>query len=212
MAISLVGTEKGSDELKYLRDIEKLLKDKIPEADAPEDYAGDVKALRARKALPKPEAPKQDTRSGRGKSKKKKNRARFSKDREKKGPETARGVSRDPQKARRKRGAAAILPAQSRQKTARNATRPPAKAAPEKRRPATANQITQSRKIKARAKCRATRARKPGRANLPLQAIAAQAETPPQNAAEIIADAENREAADQSHLSGRHQSKMSHPF
>ena len=100
MAISLVGTEKGSDELKYLRDIEKLLKDKIPEADAPQDYAGDVKALRARKALPKPEAPKQDTRSGRGKSKKKKNRARFSKDREKRGGNATQEKSKGPAQTR----------------------------------------------------------------------------------------------------------------
>jgi len=98
IAISFVATEKNSDEAKYLRDIEKLLKTKIPEADAPEDLSGDLKAMRARKALPKPEAPKQDTRKGRGKSKKKK-KARFSKDREakdasqrpSKGPAQTRG-------------------------------------------------------------------------------------------------------------------------
>ena len=83
MAISFVATEKDSDEGKYLRDIEKLLKDKIPEAEKPEDLAGDIKALRARKALPKPEKPQQDARKGRGKSRKKK-KGRFSKDRAKK--------------------------------------------------------------------------------------------------------------------------------
>ena len=83
VAISFVATEKDADELKYLRDIEKLLKTKIPEGEAPEDLPELFKAMRARKPLPKPEAPKQETRQGRGKSKKK-NKARFSKDREKK--------------------------------------------------------------------------------------------------------------------------------
>ena len=81
-AISFIATEKDSDEAKYLRDIEKLLKTKIPEGEAPKDLAERFTEMRARKALPKPEAPKQDARKGRGKSKKKK--ARFSKDREKK--------------------------------------------------------------------------------------------------------------------------------
>ena len=97
IAISFVATEKNSDEAKYLRDIEKLLKTKIPEADAPEDLAGDLKAMRARKALPKPEAPKQDTRKGRGKSKKKK-KARFSKDREAK--DASKGPSKGPAQTR----------------------------------------------------------------------------------------------------------------
>ncbi len=93
IAISFVATEKDSDEAKYLRDIEKLLKVKIPEGDAPEDLAEAFKAMRARKALPKPEAPKPDARKGRGKSKKKK-KARFSKDREKKaGSESKKGAS-----------------------------------------------------------------------------------------------------------------------
>lgn len=83
-AISFVATEKDSDEGKYLRDIEKLLKEKIPEAESPKTLAEDMTAMRARKPLPKPEAPKPDARSGRGKSKKKKNKARFSKDRERK--------------------------------------------------------------------------------------------------------------------------------
>ena len=83
IAISFIATEKDSDELKYLRDIEKLLKTKIPEGDAPSDLDERFKAMRARKALPKPEAPKPDARKGRGKSKKKK-KARFSKDRERK--------------------------------------------------------------------------------------------------------------------------------
>ena len=91
MAISFVATEKDSDELKYLRDIEKLLKEKIPEGDAPPDLDARFKTMRARKALPKPEAPKPDTRKGRGKSKKKK-KARFSKDREKK-TEKTKGAS-----------------------------------------------------------------------------------------------------------------------
>jgi len=63
---------QDSDEGKYLKDIEKLLKDTIPAAEAPEDLEGDIKAIRARKALPKPEKPQQETRKGRGKSKKKK--------------------------------------------------------------------------------------------------------------------------------------------
>ena len=83
MAISFVATEKDSDEGKYLKDIEKLLKEKIPEAEKPEDLEGDIKALRARKALPKPEKPQPDARRGRGKSRKKK-KGRFSKDRAKK--------------------------------------------------------------------------------------------------------------------------------
>ena len=83
IAISFIATEKDSDEQKYLRDIEKLLKTKIPEGDAPSDLDDRFKAMRARKALPKPETPKPDGRKGRGKSKKKK-KARFSKDREKK--------------------------------------------------------------------------------------------------------------------------------
>ena len=83
IAISFIATDKGSDERKYLKDIEKLLKDSIPEGEAPEDLAAELKALKTRKALPKPEKPKQEPRSGRGKSRKKK-KARFSKDRVKK--------------------------------------------------------------------------------------------------------------------------------
>lgn len=91
VAISFVATEKDSDEAQYLRDIEKLLKVKIPEGETPSDLPELIKAMRARKALPKPEAPQQETRQGRGKSKKKK-KARFSKDREKKA-ETQKGAA-----------------------------------------------------------------------------------------------------------------------
>lgn len=84
IAISFVATEKDTDEATYLRDIEKLLKTKIPEGETPEDLPDLIKSMKARKPLPKPEAPQQDARKGRGKSKKKK-KARFSKDREKKG-------------------------------------------------------------------------------------------------------------------------------
>jgi len=83
IAISFVATEKDTDEATYLRDIEKLLKTKIPEGETPEDLNDLIKSMKARKPLPKPEAPQQDARKGRGKSKKKK-KARFSKDREKK--------------------------------------------------------------------------------------------------------------------------------
>lgn len=82
VAISFIATDKGSDEPGYLREIEKLLKTKLPEGDAPEDLEGCLKILGARKPLPKPEAPQAEPRKGRGKSKKKK--ARFSKDRAKK--------------------------------------------------------------------------------------------------------------------------------
>ncbi|GGX65925.1 RNA helicase [Litorimonas cladophorae] len=77
IAISLVATEKDTDELNYLRDIEKLLKEKIPEGKNPTNMAEEVTKLRARKALPPPEKPQPDARKGRGKSKKK---GRFSKD------------------------------------------------------------------------------------------------------------------------------------
>ena len=87
IAISFVATEKDSDEPKYLRDIEKLLKTKIPEGEMPEDIAAQLKTMRTRPALPKPEGPKPDARKGRGKSKKKKGRfskARDNKDRDNK--------------------------------------------------------------------------------------------------------------------------------
>ena len=79
IAISFVATERDADEEKYLRDIEKLLKSKIPEGKNHEDMPGLLKAMRARAPLPKEDAPKQNARQGRGKSKKKKNR--LSKDR-----------------------------------------------------------------------------------------------------------------------------------
>lgn len=80
IAISFVATEKDSDEVKYLRDIEKLLKASIPEGKNHADMPALLKAMRARPALPKSEEPKPDARQGRGKSKKKK--GRFSKDRD----------------------------------------------------------------------------------------------------------------------------------
>ncbi len=62
-------------ESNYLRDIEKLLKEKLPKMEMPEDMAEKLKELKNRKPLPAPEKPKPDPRKGRGKSKKK---ARFS--------------------------------------------------------------------------------------------------------------------------------------
>jgi ATP-dependent RNA helicase RhlE len=79
IAISFVATEKDTDELNYLRDIEKLLKEKIPEGKNPTNMAEEVTKLRARKALPAPEKPKPDPRKGRGKSKKKGRNSRDSK-------------------------------------------------------------------------------------------------------------------------------------
>lgn len=63
-------------EQNYLRDIEKLLKQKLPEMNMPADMTEKLKELKSRKPLPAPEKPKPDPRKGRGKSKKK---ARFSK-------------------------------------------------------------------------------------------------------------------------------------
>lgn len=83
VAISFVATERDADEEKYLRDIEKLLKTKIPEGKTTDGLPAQLRSMRARPALPKPEAPKQETRQGRGKSKKKK-KARFSNDQNKK--------------------------------------------------------------------------------------------------------------------------------
>ena len=77
-AIALVATDKGNDEIKYLRDIEKLLKEKIPEADPSEDLSENIRALKARKPVIIDTKPHVETRKGRGKSKKKKRR--FSKD------------------------------------------------------------------------------------------------------------------------------------
>jgi len=88
LAISFVATEKDTDEADYLRAIEKLLKTKIPQGETPSDLAEQLKALNTRKPLPKPEPPKQDTRSGRGKSRKK--RGRFSKDKARKETELQR--------------------------------------------------------------------------------------------------------------------------
>jgi ATP-dependent RNA helicase RhlE len=63
-------------EANYLRDIEKLLGEKLPQMDMPADMGEKLKELNSRDALPEPEKPKPDARKGRGKSKKK---ARFSK-------------------------------------------------------------------------------------------------------------------------------------
>ncbi len=63
-------------EANYLRDIEKLLGEKLPQMNMPADMAEKLKELNARDALPAPEKPKPDARKGRGKSKKK---GRFSK-------------------------------------------------------------------------------------------------------------------------------------
>lgn len=63
-------------EANYLRDIEKLLGEKLPQMDMPANMGEKLKELNSRDALPEPEKPKPDARKGRGKSKKK---ARFSK-------------------------------------------------------------------------------------------------------------------------------------
>lgn len=63
-------------EANYLRDIEKLLGEKLPQMDMPAEMGEKLKELNARDALPEPEKPKPDARKGRGKSKKK---SRFSK-------------------------------------------------------------------------------------------------------------------------------------
>jgi len=78
VAIALVATDKGNDELKYLKDIEKLLKEKIPEGEAPEDLNELLRALKSRTPIIIDKKPYVETRKGRGKSKKKK--GRFSKD------------------------------------------------------------------------------------------------------------------------------------
>lgn len=67
IAVSFVDKGEG----KYLRDIEKLLKDELPQMEMPSDMTEKVKTLKSRKALPPPEKPKPDPRKGRGKSKKK---------------------------------------------------------------------------------------------------------------------------------------------
>jgi len=82
MAIALVATDKGNDELKYLKDIEKLLKTKIPEGDTPKDLDELMRAMKSRKPIVVEKKPYVETRKGRGKSKKKK-KGRFSKDRNK---------------------------------------------------------------------------------------------------------------------------------
>jgi len=81
IAIAFIATDKGNDELKYLRDIEKLLKAKIPEGDTPEDLDELLRALKSRDAIIIDKKPYVETRKGRGKSKKKK--GRFSKDKNK---------------------------------------------------------------------------------------------------------------------------------
>jgi len=59
------------DERAYLKDIEKLLKTKIPKVDIPENFNQKTKALKSRPALPAIEKPKPQARKGRGKSRKK---------------------------------------------------------------------------------------------------------------------------------------------
>ena len=59
------------DERAYLKDIEKLLKGKIPKIDLPEDFVNQARALKAREALPPLEKPKPETRKGRGKNRSK---------------------------------------------------------------------------------------------------------------------------------------------
>jgi len=73
-------------ENNYLRDIEKLLKEKLPKMDMPAEMNEKLKELKSRTPLPPPEKPKPDARKGRGKSKKK---GRFSKS-EKKNETTSR--------------------------------------------------------------------------------------------------------------------------
>lgn len=58
-------------ESNYLKDIEKLLKEKLPKMDMPSDMTEKLQTLKSRKPLPPPEKPKPDARKGRGKSKKK---------------------------------------------------------------------------------------------------------------------------------------------
>ncbi len=98
IAISLVATEKDTDELKYLRDIERMLKTTIPEGKNPTNMAEEVTKLRARKALPPPEKQKPDPRKGRGKSSKKKGRnSRDSKPTDGRGNERSGGGGGRPQ-------------------------------------------------------------------------------------------------------------------
>lgn len=75
IAIAFVATDKGNDEIKYLRDIEKLLKAKIPLLDTPKDLDELLRALKSRPPIVNTEKPFTETRKGRGKSKKKKSRA-----------------------------------------------------------------------------------------------------------------------------------------
>jgi len=81
VAISFVATDKGNDELKYLRDIEKLLREKIPVSDTPDDLDEQIQTLKSRDAIIVDSKPYVETRKGRGKSKKKK--ARSSKNQDK---------------------------------------------------------------------------------------------------------------------------------
>lgn len=102
IAIALVATDKGNDELNFLRDIEKLLKEKIPEGDVPDDLREQMRGLKARDAIVIDTKPHVETRKGRGKSKKK---ARASKDREDKPrankPQSDKAASDDKRKSNR---------------------------------------------------------------------------------------------------------------
>jgi ATP-dependent RNA helicase RhlE len=90
-------------ENNYLRDIEKLLKEKLPKMDMPAEMEDKLKELKSRTPLPPPEKPKPDARKGRGKSK---NKGRFSKS--DKTPSSKKGdggvKSERPQRQRSERG------------------------------------------------------------------------------------------------------------
>ena len=82
----------AKDERGYLKDIERLLKAKIPVVELPEDFENQVRLLKSREPVPLVGKPKTEPRKGRGKSSKKK--ARFSKDKAKKGQYEGRSESR----------------------------------------------------------------------------------------------------------------------
>lgn len=87
-------------EANYLRDIEKLLGEKLPQMEMPEDMNEKLKELNSRDALPAPEKPKPDARKGRGKSKKK---GRFSKSGKPENSDKSNRPSREDGKPRREK-------------------------------------------------------------------------------------------------------------
>lgn len=89
-------------ENNYLRDIEKLLGEKLPQMEMPADMGDKLKELSARDALPAPEKPKPDARKGRGKSKKK---GRFNKSGKPAGKPEGHGGAPDGNKSDRKNSA-----------------------------------------------------------------------------------------------------------